>query len=142
MVEKKDPSQAPTQMDWDVIYDSSSCEPGMKITVFDYRSDSVLYPQVLCVRSDGKLSFSAFNKTSPWHGSWTPLSGGRYEATFHFAGNEDRMKTATMMKESDHHWIGIDQSGATINMHVKFECTWCHFHECWHKTEDGLDLVV
>ena len=52
------------------------------------------------------------------------------------------MKTATMMKESDRHWVGIDQSGACINMNVKFECTWCHFHEVWHKTEDGLDLVV
>ena len=131
--------------EWEKVYPvmaENGCELRMKITVFDYKSSSVTFPASLFVRSDGALSYAAGGKTSPWHGSWTDLNDGRCEATFHFAGNEDRMKTATMMKESDHHWIGIDQSGATINMHFKFELTWCHHHEVWHKTEDGLDLVV
>ena len=142
MVDNRDPSQAHTQMDWDVIYDGSRREPGMKITVFDYMSNSVLYPQVLCVRSDGKLSFSAFNKTSPWHGSWTPLGGGRYEAKFHFAGNERRMKTTTVKKDSDTRWIGWDQSDSRIIMTRWFEVTWCDHLRCWQKTEeDGFILV-
>ena len=133
------------EMDWQKIFPatvmSSSCELDMKITVFEYTSSKLTFPAALFVRSDGKLSYSAFGKTTPWHGSWINMNDGRYNATFHFAGNEDRMKTATLMKENDVHWIGIDESCATINMNFKFECTWCRHHECWHKTEDGLDLV-
>ena len=133
------------ELEWEQIFpamNASSCELGMKITVFDYKSSNLTFPAALFVRSDGKLSYAAFGKTTPWHGSWTDLKDGRCNATFHFAGNEDRMKTATLMKESDHHWIGIDEACATINMHFKFECTWCHYHKCWHQSEDGLDLVV
>ena len=133
-------------MDWDVIYDSNNCEPGMTITVFEYISDTVLYPQVLCVRSDGKLSFSAFNKTSPWHGSWTPLSGGRYEATFHFAGNEMRMKTTTVEKDKDTRWIGCwlgcDQSNSRIIMKRWFELKWCDHCRGWQETEEDEFFLV
>ena len=134
------------EMEWDVLFPTTVrnrfCDLGMRMMVFAYKGSNVNFPAALFLRSDGRLSYSAFGNTTEWHGSWTDLTNGLCVFRFQCTGVVDQMRGVTLMTEGDGNWIGIDQTDAIIFLKLKFECSYCHYCRCWHRHSSGLEVVV